>query len=336
MTRGILIGEIIDNLSNLNNQINFRCSLGLTDLNKVSEDFFCKLLNLIYGYELRNLNSQRSNEPGIDLGDESISIAFQITSQSDSAKINSTLQRITDEQKLKFKLIKILIIGQKQGSYSAINPDLINKFQFTKTGKNDPEDFISFNIIDTKDLLRDIISLDIKEINEIYNFVNEEIQKITIELEIPKSDGSYPTTLLNRIEITPETKARNAKVILDNSEFSNLSLVDINNYFDQLSSITRVTREIYYFIIYKGTFESDTICIYIDEAVRMLNISEKRLNQELTILTRKRLIFDIDEENPQIRLLLKNDDLVYMLLEIKDKMDLYKIIVSLDFTKLDN
>ena len=102
MTRGILIGEIIDKLSNLNNQVNFRCSMKLFDLNKVCEDFFCKLLNEIYGYSLTNLNAERSNQPGIDLGDEGRSIAFQITSQSDSSKVNDTLEKISDEQFAKY------------------------------------------------------------------------------------------------------------------------------------------------------------------------------------------------------------------------------------------
>ncbi|RXM43911.1 SMEK domain-containing protein [Flavobacterium sp. YO12] len=93
MTRGILIGEIVDSLSILNNQISLRCSLGFTDLNKVSEDFFAKLLNRIYNYSLINLNENRSNEPGLDIGDESNSIAYQVTSQVDSSKITSTLEK---------------------------------------------------------------------------------------------------------------------------------------------------------------------------------------------------------------------------------------------------
>lgn len=142
MTRGILIGEIIDNLSNLNNQISLRCSLGFTDLNKVSEDFFAKLLNKIYSYNLVNLNATRSNEPGLDIGDEPNSVAFQVTSQADSSKINNTLEKITTEQQDKF--IKILIIGEKQGSYTVIKTDLIEKFQHKKSEKLEPENFIDF------------------------------------------------------------------------------------------------------------------------------------------------------------------------------------------------
>lgn len=224
MTRGLLIGEIVDNLSNLNNQIKLRCSLGFTDLNKVSEDFFAKLLNKIYSFNLINLNGKRVNEPGLDIGDEENEIAYQVTSQADSVKINNTLEKITAEQESKYKLIKILIIGEKQGSYTAIKPELISKFQYTKLGKSDPEDFIDFNIVETKDLLKEIITLDIKHIHEIYTFIKDEIQNIVIELEIPRTDGTFPTTLLSHREIRPETKAINAKKILDNSCFAGLTL----------------------------------------------------------------------------------------------------------------
>jgi hypothetical protein len=334
MTRGILIGEIIDNLSNLNNQITLRCSLGFTDLNKVSEDFFAKLLNQIYSYNLSNLNATRSNEPGLDIGDESKFVAFQVTSQADSTKINNTLEKITTEQQEKFKLIKILIIGEKQGSYTAIKPELIEKFQHTKSGKLEPENFIDFNVVDIKDLLRDIITLDFKLIHTIYKFIKEEIQDVFIELEVPRTDGSYPTSLLTFRELSPETKAVNARKILENPDFSNLTLNRINNYFKELASVTRVTREIYFFIIDEGEFQDDTYSIYYDEAIRKLNISDKRLQQELAILQRKKLIFDIDEEEPKLTLKV-NDEIAYMLADIKSNMDMNKIIINLDFTKLD-
>ncbi|MEA5458211.1 SMEK domain-containing protein [Arcicella sp. LKC2W] len=335
MTRGILIGEIIDNLSNLNNQITFRCSLGFTDLNKVSEDFFAKLLNQIYSYNLVNLNVTRSNEPGLDIGDEINAVAYQVTSQADSSKINDTLGKITEKQGEKFRQIKILIIGEKQKSYTAIKSDLITKFQYTKSEKSEPENFIDFNIVDTKDLLRDMITLDFKQIHKIYEFIKNEIQNVIIELEIPRTDGTYPTSLLTYREIRPETKAINARKILDNSDFSSLTLNKINTYFDELASVTRITREIYYFIIDEGEFQDDTFSIYYDEAIRKINIPNKRLEQEINILSRRKLIFDIDEEEPILTLKV-NEEIGLMLSEMKTNMDLNKIIVNLDFTKLDN
>ncbi|RXM43912.1 hypothetical protein [Flavobacterium sp. YO12] len=229
----------------------------------------------------------------------------------------------------------MLIIGDKQKTYTAIKQDLIDKFSYKKSGKPEPEDFIEFNISDTKTLLRDIISLDFKDIHAIYNFIKEEIQSVVIELEVSRTNGSYPTSLLTHREISPETRAINAQKILREEEFSELTLEKINGYFSQLAAITRVTREIYFFIIDEGEYNSDTFCIYQDEAIRKLNINPKKLREELTILERKNLIYSVDEEDPKIILKIIEPDIAFMLSYIKENLDLHKIIVNLDFTKLD-
>lgn len=47
ITRGHLIGEIVDHLSNIQLQVENRCTIGLTDLNKYLEDFFKEILNTV-------------------------------------------------------------------------------------------------------------------------------------------------------------------------------------------------------------------------------------------------------------------------------------------------
>jgi hypothetical protein len=95
ITRGYFVGEIIDDLIGISHQVDNRCMLGLTDINKYLEDFFKEVLNKILGTNLINLNQDRSNEPGLDLGDEIAKVAFQVTSQKTSAKINETLAKLT-------------------------------------------------------------------------------------------------------------------------------------------------------------------------------------------------------------------------------------------------
>ena len=43
----------------------------------------CDLLNLTYDYELENLNREKMNYPGIDLGDRYDRVAVQIASEPD-------------------------------------------------------------------------------------------------------------------------------------------------------------------------------------------------------------------------------------------------------------
>ena len=108
ITRGYFIGEIIDELANIAHQVDNRCKLNLTDLNKYLEDFFKEILNRLLDLHLENLNNERSNAPGLDLGDPLKRRAFQITSEKTSTKINNTLETILDEDRMAYSEITIL------------------------------------------------------------------------------------------------------------------------------------------------------------------------------------------------------------------------------------
>lgn len=123
ISKGHFIGEIIDMLGDIKNQVNLRSQVGFFDLNRVLEDTFMHLLNHILKLKLTNLNAKRINELGIDLGDVVNRIAFQITTTKTSEKINDTLIKITDCQKKDYDKFIVLIVGKKQGKYT-LNKDL--------------------------------------------------------------------------------------------------------------------------------------------------------------------------------------------------------------------
>ena len=97
-SRGFFIGQLVDDLAAISYQVENRARLGYTDLNRMLEDFFKDVLNAVFDIHLINLNANRSNEPGLDLGDVTAKTAFQITSDASSAKVNDTLAKITDDQ----------------------------------------------------------------------------------------------------------------------------------------------------------------------------------------------------------------------------------------------
>jgi len=59
----------------------------------VAEDLSRSLLNEIYDYQLENLNYEKNNYPGIDLGDKENNIGFQVTSRRDIRKIQDSLEK---------------------------------------------------------------------------------------------------------------------------------------------------------------------------------------------------------------------------------------------------
>lgn len=112
----------------VSHQVQSRAGLQLYDLNRYLEDFLKAILNTVLGCNLKNLNEERSNNPGLDLGDEKQGIAFQITSTKTSDKVNETLKKAAD-QKDTFPTIYVLIVGGKQGSYT-LTPELVKPFIF--------------------------------------------------------------------------------------------------------------------------------------------------------------------------------------------------------------
>jgi len=73
-------------------EIGLDSNLDFYDINKISEGFSLKLLNLIYNLELEDLNKIQRNYPSIDLGDFKNKIAFQITSRTDFQKFKENTE----------------------------------------------------------------------------------------------------------------------------------------------------------------------------------------------------------------------------------------------------
>ena len=192
LTRGYFIGEIVDALSDVASQVSTRGRLGLTDLNKHAEDFFKTILNHLLSLSLVNLNADRSNEPGLDLGDKIKKVAFQITATRTSAKVNDMLKKLNDEQIKTYTKIRVLMIAGKQSSYT-LDATLSARASFDKD-----------DIWDIDDLGKLCMDLPVDVLQLVYNHVRSELARIKIELEIPDADGKYPTTLADFIEAIPK------------------------------------------------------------------------------------------------------------------------------------
>lgn len=81
---------ITDKLAYLSSLIKMRNASNLTDISIILEQDFCGLLNLLYDYELVDMN-RNGNYPVIDLADLRNRIAVQITAQKKRHKIVKTI-----------------------------------------------------------------------------------------------------------------------------------------------------------------------------------------------------------------------------------------------------
>jgi hypothetical protein len=91
-----IANKIKDYLIRFHLEINVSNNVGLYDVNKLSQGFCAKLLNIFYYKEnlnLIDLDVIKYNYKAIDLGDANTKVAYQVTSQNDFGKINSTIDK---------------------------------------------------------------------------------------------------------------------------------------------------------------------------------------------------------------------------------------------------
>lgn len=141
--------EFIQNIAEIlgwfKNQIELENEVCLFNNNIGSENFMCGLMNLVYGFQLINLNQGEKNFAGIDLGDEKNRIAVQITSDRRKIKVQNTIDSfIKNEYEKKYKRLIIIILGNKTRFNKEF--DTQNKFPFDK--KKD--------VIDINQIIKDI------------------------------------------------------------------------------------------------------------------------------------------------------------------------------------
>lgn len=140
--------------------------LNLTDVNTFSEDFYEQLLNLVYGYRLKNENEFDPNAAAIDLRDTGNKVAIQVTSTSSLKKTQKTVEKFIEHGLFKkFKRLIILnIVKKSKHKECSIGDD-----QFSIDTEKD--------IWDINDILRDIKYLtDIEKIKSIRDFLRKELQ----------------------------------------------------------------------------------------------------------------------------------------------------------------
>lgn len=280
LTRGHFIGQIIDDLAGIAEQAKMRARLHLFDIHTYVEDFAKEVLNRALKLNLSNLNAEHSNNPGLDLGDAASGWAFQVTAEKTSAKVKETLEAIDDDQKVKYSNIRILVIGEKQGSYT-FNTEPFKSFEFT------PDMVWDFN-----DICSRIMVLNIDELKDLAEYVSKETRRVRIELEIPDEKGKFPTSIDSLIESLPQPKLSNATKIQKHflaktgDDYGRKILEGaLARLSRSLAKLPRLTREVFKFLIERRDdwTDSDENFTISDAKMRRIYYGDD-LNGDLTLL----------------------------------------------------
>ncbi|QAT83447.1 hypothetical protein EJ065_1849 [Corallococcus coralloides] len=286
LTRGHLIGQIVDDLSGIATQAKQRARLHLFDIHTHVENFAMEVLNRVLGLGLSNLNAEHSNNPGLDLGDDTKGWAFQVTADKSGAKVKETLANIDDAQRAKYPNIRILIIGEKQGSYT-IEGEPYERFGFKEE-----------MIWDFNDVCSRIMTLSIEALVGLARYVSSETRRVRIELEIPDEEGRFPTSIDNLIEALPKPQLSDAFKMeahfaakqepIDRNEAKN-AIIKLST---KLAALPRLTREVFLLLIERRDDEltSTTEDYRISDPKLRRIYHGDDLEGDLALLTEARLI----------------------------------------------
>jgi len=182
---------IIETLNVLRQEIISKTPLGLTDENIFFENFICELLNQCYGYQLMNLNKDKANFPGIDLGNSKTGLGIQITSTKTSAKVNAII-KITDNTKRVFdtyKALKIFVITSKQDCYS------LTPFDTSKITFNWEKDILDFD-----DIYKASMYLSIEKQKLLADYVHQQAPFVSEQLGIDYYNPSFLKRVIHIFE----------------------------------------------------------------------------------------------------------------------------------------
>lgn len=179
MNRSSYFNYIEEKLNFIVFRIKERGKLNILDLNIYAENFFAGLCNIIFDFELQNLNYINQNIEGIDLIDEKNRILIQVSSNCTKEKIENSLNKKIYLNYSDYSY-KFILIGKE------VNKSL-KKYKFSNPYniKFNPEE----DIWDINSLLKEILNLNIKKQIELFEFIKlelGEINNMNIETNLAK------------------------------------------------------------------------------------------------------------------------------------------------------
>jgi hypothetical protein len=161
-------------------EIEIRGHLNILDLNIHAENFYARLLNLIFGYSLSNLNATTQNAAGIDLIDHTAKVVLQVSATATKAKVEASLAKdLTSYVGYSFKFVALTTDASSLKSKTFVNP---HKLAFSPTN----------DIFDVKAISGIILALDLSRQQQIYQFLKTEM--LSLDIEVP-SDSNLATLI---------------------------------------------------------------------------------------------------------------------------------------------
>ncbi|MBU0713175.1 SMEK domain-containing protein [bacterium] len=164
MNRTHYFNYIEKKLNVLATRINSRGKLNLLDMHSQSEYFYMHFFNVLFNWELKNLNEVFHNVEAIDLIDNSNKYFIQVSATNTKKKVESALNKNTMKNYpgYHFKFISISKDASNLKKMTFINPYSVTFNPLT-------------DIYDKDSILKHILSLKVEDQKIIYRFIKNEL-----------------------------------------------------------------------------------------------------------------------------------------------------------------
>lgn len=180
MKKQVQIQYVTEKLSYFCHYVKMSNRNSFTDINVHAEGFLMNILNMILGLDLQNLNEQQINYPGVDLGDISAKIAFQVTSKKDSKKIIETYETVFKDYKgigtvadIFSEHIYFLVIHEKKTVFQKKTLEQITRVSQGRFQETD--------ILDINDIIKKVVALydkDYERFMQVYNLISRTVDTL--------------------------------------------------------------------------------------------------------------------------------------------------------------
>ncbi len=190
MKRQDLFNYIENLLSGLAYRVERRGKLNILDLHLHSENFYRDFFNLLFGWNLVNLNEENQNVEAIDLIDRENKIIIQVSSINTKQKIDNALAKSSMEDYVgwSFKFISIA-----RSANNLKNKRFINKYGVSFTPSED--------IYDIDAILHEILGLNTERLQIIADFLKSELGN-NLSAAALESDLEKVILILSKIDIS--------------------------------------------------------------------------------------------------------------------------------------
>lgn len=248
---------------------------GRYDHTKDAEEFYRKLLNLFFGWDLKGLNTEKDpNYEGADLGDKTRKIAVQITSQNDAQKVHDSINGFKNKS-LKDGYEELYIFMYKgKGEFPRVDfSKTVNQaFNFDK----------SKHILDNSDLCIKLRDAEFDSlISPIYDYLDKMVGLSYSGLDEPVEDLGVIGQIFDFIQENRPKKPIGREAILVASSMNLTPKINLNFSFEQKDRVKRLMV---------GTWEKKEIVK--DFIERQIQEDELSVNE---------LIFQIQDDFCEIR-----------------------------------